>query len=102
MELWLAKSIALRKLGRMSYYTDLSESDKRLGEFPFADDISLQDEETVLGFYALPGDALQPIILVTNCGLHIGFETGWLMVNYNDIVRTHGPETKQEISGVMV
>jgi hypothetical protein len=100
METWLVKSLAERKLGKVSGYRSPGIGNGLSVEITSG--MRLRDGEIVVGVYELPADLLQPVIVLTDVGLHIGFETGWQTIDYEDLKEVHGPDTVEEISGVRV
>lgn len=100
MEMWLAKSLAERNLGRLPNYRGLSQDALLLADLPAG--IRLRNGEIPVGMYAIPDDLLQPPIVITNMGVHVGFETAWQVIDYQNMHEVHGPPTKEEISGVTI
>lgn len=98
MEQWFVESVAARKLQKLSNYREVTHNPAPLTDSLPA--IGLRVDEVGVGIYENIRGELTDCILVTNVGLHVRFESQWLVVDYEDIQSVRGPETKEEISGV--
>jgi hypothetical protein len=100
MEMWLAKSLVERNLGNLPNYRNLTQVATPLVGMPPG--IRIRDGEQLVGMYTIPDDLLQPPIVITDVGVHVGFETTWRVIEYENMSEVHGPTTKDEISGVTI
>ena len=98
METWLVTSIAERYLEGRQNYQNLADISVPRTDTPA--NVTLRDNESLIGIYRNVPDKLQDAIVITNMGLHVNIGDYWESIGFDDIIDIDGPATKEEISGV--